>query len=244
MDITFLYTWFHGYSQSFYSSDPEIMRGVRLKEDHSMRVAANSFVLAQQLRLGEREIAVAETAGLLHDVARHTQWTLFKSFNDAITQYDHGTEGAAILAATDVLNCYFSRLEQDSILFAITHHNKIGVPEDEPGKVLLANIIRDADKLDIFRTLPLVTADHDYSPALIRLLRHQRPLPYSEAKKPADRRLLRLGWLYDVNFDWTLQQLVSEGYADSLLSSLPDDDAFAEIKSAFYRLLSSRQGMC
>lgn len=241
MDITSLYTWFHGYSQSFYSSDPEIMRGVRLKEDHSVRVAANSLALAQHLKLGERETAVAETVGLLHDVARHTQWTLFQSFNDASTQYDHGTAGAAIVATTGILTADFSQLEQETILFAITYHNKIRVPEDKPEKVLIANIIRDADKLDIFRTLPPVTADHDYSPALIHLLRHQRPLPYSEAKKPADRRLLRFGWLYDVNFDWTLHQLVSEGYADSLLSSLPDNDTFAEIKSAACHLLATRQ---
>ena len=239
MDITLLYDWFHGYSQSFYSSDPEIMRGVRHKEDHSVRVAANSLAIAQYLRLGERETAIAETVGLLHDAARHTQWTLFKSFNDAITHYDHGTEGVAILAAGNLLNGYFSQVEQDIILFAIAHHNKISVPEDEPEKVIQAKIVRDADKLDIFQTLPPVTADHDYSPALIRLLQLQRPLPYSEAKKPADRRLLRLGWLYDINFDWTLQRLVAEGYADNLLSSLPDNDTFAAIKSDFCRLFTS-----
>jgi len=240
MDIPSLYNWFHRYSQSFYSAEPEVMQGIRHKEEHSVRVAANSLALAQHLRLNERETAMAETVGLLHDIARHNQWTRFKSFSDPVTQYDHGTEGAAILAETGMLDAYFSQSEQESILFAIVCHNKLCVPGAGPQQLLLANIIRDADKLDIFRTLSPVTAGHDYSPALISLLRQQRPLPYFEAKKPADRRLLRLGWLYDVNYDWTLRQLVAEGYADSLLASLPDDAAFAGIKSDCRRYLSCR----
>lgn len=241
MDIAFLHDWFHRYSQSFYSSDPGILKGIRHKEDHSIRVAENSLALAHHLHLSKREIVLAEAIGLLHDVARHTQWTQFKSFSDVTTKYDHGTEGSAIISSKGVLNSFFNRMEQDIILFSIIHHNKIIVPVDQPEKVLMANIIRDADKLDIFRILPPVRADHDYSPTLIRLLLQRRPLPYSEAKKPADRRLLRLGWLYDLNFGWTLSQLISEGYAKNLLASLPDDDTFAEIKADFDRFANSRK---
>jgi HD superfamily phosphohydrolase YqeK len=167
MDIAGLYDWFHRYSQSFYSSDLDVLKGIRHKEDHSIRVAENSLALAKHLRLSERETRVAEAIGLLHDVARHTQWTQFKSFNDVTTKYDHGSEGSAIIASTGILNSSFNRLEQDIILFSIYHHNKISVPVAEPEKVLMANIIRDADKLDIFRILPPVSGDHDYSPILI-----------------------------------------------------------------------------
>lgn len=240
MEITFLYDWFHRYSQAFYSSDAEIMRGIRLKEDHSVRVAANALAIAKDLGQKDRELTLAETAGLLHDTARHTQWTHFRSFNDSVTQYDHGTEGAAIVIDTGILNPQFTPAEQDAILFSIIYHNKIGVPADSPEKMLLANIIRDADKLDIFRTLPAVTAGHDYSPALLPLLQQMRPLPYDQAKKPADRRLLRLGWLYDINFDWTLRQVVAEGYADGLLSALPDAEPFTAIKTELSRYLASR----
>lgn len=241
MEITFLYDWFHCYSQSFYSVDPEIMRGIRLKEDHSLRVAVNALAIANYLGQTDRDLTLAETAGLLHDTARHTQWTQFRSFNDAITQYDHGTEGASIIADAGILDSQFTLAEQDAILFSIIHHNKLGVPANSPEKVRLANIIRDADKLDIFRTLPAVTTiDQDYSAALLPLLLDQRPLPYAQAKKPADRRLLRLGWLYDINFDWTLRQIVAEGYADGLLSGLPDGEPFTAIKSGFRQYLAAR----
>lgn len=240
MDISFIYNWFHQYSQSFYSSDPEVTAGIRLKEDHSLQVATNSLTLAQYLGVGEHESKLAEATGLLHDIARYTQWTQFKSFNDVSTQYDHGTAGADILKAINILTTFFSCSEQEIILFSIIHHNKLSIPNDEPQKMRMAAIIRDADKLDIFRVLPPVNADHDYSPTLLRLLCERCPLPYSEAKKPADRRLLRLGWLYDVNFDWTLQQLVAKGYVHDLLSSLPDDDCFGKIKSDFYRFAESK----
>lgn len=238
MSIQLLYDWFRDYSQSFYSLDQKVTEGIRHKEDHSIRVAANSLALAQHLGLCRQEMQLAEAIGLLHDVARYTQWSRFKSFSDPSTQYDHGTEGAAILACNVVLHELFSKSELDTLLFAIKHHNKACVPDSIPNKLLMAKIIRDADKLDIFRTLSPVTAEHDYSPALISLLKQQRPLPYSEAKKPADRRLLRLGWLYDINFNWTLQQLVNEGYAHELLSSLPDNGTFNEIRAAFGRYLS------
>lgn len=240
MDISFLYNWFHQYSQSFYSSDPEVSRGIRLKEEHSLQVAANSLALAKHLGTDERESKLAEAAGLMHDVARYTQWTQFQSFNDVATQYDHGTAGADILQAANILTTCFSCSEQDTILFSIIHHNKLTIPNAEPQKMRLAAIIRDADKLDIFRVLPPVIADHDYSPTLLRLLGERHPLPYAEAKKPADRRLLRLGWLYDVNFDWTLQQLVAKGYVNDILASLPDDDCFGKIKADFYRFAASK----
>ena len=37
-DIATLYHWFHNYYYSFYSTDPEIMRMVQLKEKHSVRL--------------------------------------------------------------------------------------------------------------------------------------------------------------------------------------------------------------
>jgi hypothetical protein len=146
----------------------------------------------------------------------------FHSFNDDATHFDHGTIGAEEIKKTGLLNALFSIHDQELIDFAIRHHNKMAVPEESPGKLLFAKIIRDADKLDIFRCLPPIQAEHDYSPTLLALLNRRAALPYAEVKTPGDKRLIRLGWLYGINFDWTLLHLVQEGYVEQLLTSLPD----------------------
>lgn len=227
-NIDRLYQWFHNYYQNYYSSDPEIMRMVELKEAHSIRVAKNARELAISMGASAQKVDLAERVGLLHDIARSEQ-AHAKTFNDAIS-FDHGDRGVLRLEEAGILKTLDCEA-QEIILFAIKYHNKMTVPTASPDKMLFASIIRDADKLDIFRSLPPVLADHNYSLPLVALLREGRPLPYSEVKTMADTRLIRLGWIYDVNYQWTLTQLVNEGYTDALVGALPDSPAFAEIKA-------------
>jgi len=203
---------------------------VQLKESHSVRVANHARELAKNIGLSAEKADLAEVIGLLHDIARSEQ-AHFKTFNDALS-FDHGDRGVLRLKEAGIL----SPLDDETreiILFAIKYHNKMLVPSTSPNKMLFARIIRDADKLDIFRSLPPVLADHNYSSFLVGLLRQGRVLPYSEVKTTADKRLIRLGWLYDINYQWTLAQLINEGYADELIGSLPNTHPFNEIKDGF-----------
>lgn len=230
LNLTVLYDWFHHYYVNFYSSDPDIMTMVQLKEKHSIRVAKHARTLAESIGFPAEKVTLAEIAGLLHDIARSEQAHL-KTFNDSIS-FDHGDRGVLRITNSGILKS-FDAASQEVILFSVKHHNKMTVPSASPDKMLLAGILRDADKLDIFRMLPPITAGHDYSDPLVELLLKGRPLPYSEVKTAADKRLIRLGWLYDINYPWTLTQLVDEGYADGLIDSLPNIPPFREIKNSF-----------
>lgn len=230
LTLATLYNWFHNYYCSFYSSDPDIMSMVQLKEGHSVRVAKYARSLAESIGLSAEKIVRAEMIGLLHDIARSEQ-AHYKTFNDLIS-FDHGDRGVLRLEEAGILDALDCE-SQEIILFSIKYHNKMTVPSASPDKMLFANIIRDADKLDIFKTLPPVLADHNYSSLLVELLREGKTLPYSEVKTIADKRLIRLGWLYDINYQWTLTQLIKEGYADEVLSSLPNTSLFDEIKNNF-----------
>jgi len=230
LNITTLYDWFHNYYYKFYSSDLEVMAMVLLKEKHSLSVAKNARDLAMHLTLSTEKINIAEIIGLLHDIARSEQAHL-KTFNDCIS-FDHGDRGVLRIKEAKILDTLDEEL-REIILFAIQYHNKMAIPATSPEKMLLTRIIKDADKLDIFRVLPPVTADHNYSPTLIELLKEGRVLPFSEIKTMADKRLIRLGWLYDIHYPWTLTQLVNEGYTDQLLDSLPNTPQLIEIKNHF-----------
>lgn len=236
-DIATLYHWFHNYYYSFYSTDPEIMRMVQLKEKHSVRVAKNARELAKDIGLSAEKSDLAEVIGLLHDISRSEQANL-KTFNDSIS-FDHGDRGVLRLEESGILHTLNCEAQQ-IILFAIKYHNKMTVPDATPDKMLFASIIRDADKLDIFRILPPVLAEHNYSPPLLELLKKCRPLPYSEVKTMADKRLIRVGWFYDINYQWTLTQLVNEGYADGLVGSLPNTPACNEIKDSFSAYITAK----
>jgi len=236
-NIDILYNWFHNYYHSFYSSDPEIMKMVQLKEKHSVRVAKNAQELGRKIGLSAEKIDLAERIGLLHDIARCEQAQL-KTFNDGIS-FDHGDRGVLRLEETGILSPLDSEA-QEIILFAIKYHNKLTVPSASADKMLFARIIRDADKLDIFRLLPPVLAEHDYSPLLVELLIKGRSLPYSEVKTMADTRLIRLGWFYDINYQWTFAQLINEGYAEELLGSLPNTPTFNKLKDGFRAYITEK----
>lgn len=230
MTIIDFYQWFHKYYERFYSADPEIMTMVRYKEDHSIRVANCAHELAINISLTSAEVELAELCGLLHDIARAEQ-AQFKTFKDALS-FDHGDRGEIRLKESGILDSLDNGVKE-IILFAVKYHNKLAVPKASAAKTCFANIIRDADKLDILRSLPPIEADHTYSPVLIELLKKRQALSYSEVKSRADIRLIRLGWLYDLNYSWTLAKLVDEGYTDKLLAALPNESPFDEIKLNF-----------
>ncbi|SDE07631.1 HD domain-containing protein [Sporomusa acidovorans] len=237
-DLCYLYEWLGKYIKGYYTDDTYIMERVLLKEKHSRAVAENSVQLADWLALTGRQRKVAEVIGLFHDLARFRQVTEYRTFVDS-DSFDHGDVGAALLAETGIIKD-FSEPEQATVDFAIRIHNKMLIPSTTPENELMAKIIRDADKLDIFRILPPVAANHDYSPKMLEQLKIGGCLSYTDVKTMADKRLIRLSWFYDINFDWTLRQLVAEGQLNRQLAALPDTAECSEIKANMQAYIAGR----
>ncbi|MBR1857916.1 MAG: metal-dependent phosphohydrolase, partial [Selenomonadaceae bacterium] len=38
-----------------------------------------------------------------------------------------------------------------------------------------------------------------------------------------DRKIVRLMWIYDINFAWTMKQIVRRGYIEKIVEALPMD---------------------
>ena len=51
---------------------------------------------------------------------------------------------------------------------------------------------------------------------------------YRKLRTNGDRKIVRLMWLYDINFSWTMQKIVERGYIDKIVSNLPMDEKIAE----------------
>jgi HD superfamily phosphohydrolase YqeK len=240
MNLQYLYDWFQSYVRSYYSEDEAVMSGVVLKEKHSFRVAKYMNQLTADLKLIERQRMIAETTGLLHDLSRFYQWSTYLTFSDS-DSIDHGEVAALELETADILN-QFSQTERDAIVFAVRHHNKMNVPEERQEKKLFASLVRDVDKIDILRSLPPVKAGHSYTALLVEQLRLGKQLSYRDKKVLADKRLIRLSWLYDLNFDWTLIELVKNGDVARLLGALPDEAPFDEIRNNITMYIFQRIG--
>ena len=43
-----------------------------------------------------------------------------------------------------------------------------------------------------------------------------------------DRKIVRLMWIYDINYSWTMRKIVERGYIDKIVDNLPMDERIAE----------------
>lgn len=238
--------WMDDYIKSFYTDDKDIMFGIEMKEKHTGYVTANARALAEHLQLSEHHVQLAELIGLMHDVGRFRQWQLYKTFVDAKSE-DHAELGVKVIQELPFYN-HMDEHDQSLLLFAVKNHNKkeiAATPSKE--QLLFAKIIRDADKLDIFRVLsPYLAGNPDvsqqseavkkfvkgptgeltqskqlFAPGFLESFVAGQQVDYSMIQTNEDRKLVRLMWVYDVYFSWTLQRIRDRGYIRDIIANLP-----------------------
>lgn len=140
---------FANYTRDYNPEDPKIS----LKISHTYRVADNSKAIAESLGLSQEDVELAWLIGMLHDIGRFEQIKRYQTFSDD-RSVDHAEFGADLLfKEPGLINDYIETREFDDIIeIAIREHNKYRISEDMDDRTkMFANIIRDADKVDIFR---------------------------------------------------------------------------------------------
>lgn len=122
---------------------------IKGKQLHSLRVMEISKQIAEGLKLSQEEIELASLIGLLHDIARFEQYTKYKTFRD-LDSIDHGDYGVEILQHD--IRKFIETTQYDEIIKkAVKNHNKYKIEEGlSKHEELFAEIVRDADKIDIF----------------------------------------------------------------------------------------------
>ena len=250
-----MHCWMNQYMKSFYSDDSEVQQGILIKETHTGYVTSNCIELAKYLKLSKQDIELAEIIGLFHDVGRFRQYSLYKTFNDADSE-DHADLGLTVIDELDFFK-EISSEDNDIIHFAIKNHNKKLVePTDDERKILFAKIIRDADKLDIYRVLePFLAQENadkmpkfikgkeraEISPDFIENFVAGNQADYRKIRTNGDRKIVRLMWIYDINFSWTMKKIVERGYIEHIIEALPLDD---NVQKGIDRLLAHVKQKC
>ncbi|MBQ6005897.1 MAG: HD domain-containing protein [Selenomonadaceae bacterium] len=239
-----MHAWMAAYMKSFYSDDAQVQQGILIKEKHTGYVTANCVELAKFLKLSTHDTDLAEIIGLFHDVGRFRQYSIYKTFNDADSE-DHADLALKVIDDLE----FFKELSAEDyglVKFSIQNHNKkIIAPTDDDRKILFAKLIRDADKLDIYRVLePFLAQENadkmpqfikstsrlvaDISPDFVENFVTGEQADYRKIRTNGDRKIVRLMWIYDVNFSWTMQKIVERGYIEKIVSNLPMDERVAE----------------
>lgn len=220
-----MHVWMHDYMKSFYNEDKEIQKGILIKEEHTDYVTRISRELAEHLDMNVHDCILAEMMGLFHDVGRFRQFTLYKTFNDSLSE-NHALIGLKVLkecAFIEMLNAE----DRELLMFAIGNHNAKSIEKTEDKRALLfARLLRDADKLDIYRVLSPYLEPSDgigCSPDFVCKFVMGEQCDYSRIRTFDDRKLVRLMWIYDINFAWTLQRVVDRGYLKRIVAFLPQD---------------------
>jgi len=259
-DLEYFKNWFSDFTKSFYSSNEEDQKNIMLKVDHTRNVCKNIIEITNDLSLADNERRLAETIALFHDIGRFPQYARYKTFKDAAS-INHGLLGAKTLIQEKVLQ-KLTEDEQRLITRTVKFHGALVIPKalDEM-TVFFLELIRDADKLDIFRVFiefyeapeeekATATAHGkpdtpEYSKELLLKIYDRKIAPYSKVKNQNDFRLMKLSWIYDMHFSGTFRLLHERGYVNRLAQKLPQTDdilkAVAEINQYISERLQSVQ---
>jgi len=245
-----LKAWFFSYVQTFKHMHKDFQENIILKEKHTIQVCNEILNIGEQLGLNDNELRLAEIIALFHDVGRFEQYARYKTFVDRESE-DHAELGVKILEEKRVLN-RFDESMQSLILRTILYHNRAALPEEDTDTCLFfSRLLRDADKLDIWRVvtdyynqkngksngaIELGLPDTaGFSDEVYQDLLNMRIVDIKHLKNLNDLKLLQIGWIFDVNFAPTFQSIKERRYLEMIRQVLPKsekiDKIFAVIKS-------------
>jgi hypothetical protein len=209
---------------------------LRLKLEHTLRVAADARAIAEGMNWPDHEARLAEAVGLFHDIARFPQFQQYRSFSDADT-VDHGDLGARTLEKEKLLDGVAPELRM-LILHSVRHHNKRELPPEltaDEEKHL--RLIRDADRLDIFficwdsiktghvHEHPEIILGIDFdgppTPAVLDQFERGEKIDYRSMKSMADRFILQLSWIHDLSYDASKRLVRERGILEKFIAVLP-----------------------
>lgn len=138
---------FKTYTQAFPQEEM-----IRLKIHHTERVVANAREVMQREGFSPELREIGEVAAWLHDVGRFPQLMRYHTFSD------RNSVNHALLSCAEILQQGWLDDEtpavRDLILKAVEYHNFRDLPPNlTADETAIVQLVRDADKLDIFTVL-------------------------------------------------------------------------------------------
>lgn len=227
--------------------DPKNPR-ISLKIAHTYRVATIAARIAQASGFTAEDIDLAWLCGLLHDVGRFEQVRRWNTFRDAAST-SHAKLGCEVLwgprehlgkpvepepgvPATPRIRDFIEDAAEDDLLrTAIAVHSDFRVPEGLSERTrAFADLLRDADKIDILRTVETDTPEtilgcdaatllaSGLSPEASRAFDERRCMLRDERSQPADFLVSFACFAFELAYPESRRTMLEQGYLFSLLN--------------------------
>lgn len=231
---------FAEYTSHYDSSDGKI----KLKIDHTYRVAALCDRIARSLQLCKEDVELAWVTGMLHDVGRFEQLRRFGTFVDA-KSIDHAHYGVKILFEDGKIRDYLSVKEENPeyaiIRTSIFNHSAFRVEEglDERTK-MFCDILRDADKIDILKVSHDVPAEVIYNAdpqemknavvteAVMEQFFEQHAILRSVKRTSVDNIVGYVALVFELVYPESLRIVKEQGYLEKLFQFSSDNPVTRE----------------
>ena len=245
-DFSIISKVFDEYTSHFDMSVDKIL----YKYKHSYRVVSYTKELEEDLKLNEHDRYIAEIIAMYHDIARFEQVVKYDTFWDVVS-FDHGDRGAEILQEEKMLdNFNLTDEEKEIVYMAVRNHNKFKIQDGlSDYELLFAQIVRDADKIDIVEMQFKNPAPEkcDIEPDILENVSNDKQYERSERTieyNYATRICMMLTFLYDVNFKKSFEILIDRGIIkeklDALKLSVNKQEEYEIIKNSIERFLKEK----
>ncbi len=227
---------------------------IRLKVIHTWQVVKAADTIAQSLDLDESQKRLVHLAALFHDIGRFEQVRRYHTFFDA-QSIDHAALGARILEEEDFLD-RLKPEEKKQVIEAVRVHNRLAVPKDHQGfQKTLDQIVRDADKVDIFRVgaqdSPEAFSGHSLdsipedliSPEVAGAIQAGSSVRREERKSALDFWVSCFGFVFDLNYPASARLILASQDWKKPLEEMMDQKLIVkpEVRSLLERLICHTQ---
>lgn len=207
-----------------------------LKEVHTKRVCDNIDRLSDSLGLGLKEKNTARATALLHDIGRFPQFKTYGTFSDPLSK-NHAALGVRVVVKKGFTG-HLPQAQHRLILRAVALHNHPALPSTLPSGLLqLARMLRDADKIDIFKVMTdLYNApqndrqgfithnlpdDKKIPDDLVEAIISGRRINYNRVNTLNGLKLFQLSMILDMNFPAAFEALKKQGTVRKIIDSMP-----------------------
>lgn len=210
------------------------------KIEHTFRVAELSEVYAKELGMSVPDSNLAWFLGLLHDIGRFEQIRRFGTFVDSHS-VDHAELSGDILFREGLIDRFSKEgLPEDWQTIAetaIRQHNKLKLPDTLEARTRrFAEILRDADKTDIFRVIASIPFKDrigsskasfrdtgEASPEVMECVLQHRCVPAGLRRSHFEGRVSHCCMAFELAFEVSRRTVREQGYLQALLAETDAD---------------------
>lgn len=261
---------FQEYTDRYDSANPKI----KLKIDHTYRVADLCEQIAQSLELSAAEVDLAWLSGMLHDVGRFEQLRRYNTFSDA-QSIDHARFAVELLYDEGLIADYVPEISttelvadartwrsmgganesptaqsEDMPLSDILQTLRIAIGEHSAYRIqkgldertrMFCQILRDADKVDIFRVICDTPMEEVYgfqtkdilrsaiTPEVMQAFYEHHAVLRKLKKCPADYIVAHGSLTFELVYPESLRIAKEQGYLKQMMSFQSENPDTAEM---------------